>query len=613
MLIQALCRYYDMLDAAGKLVKSGYSRIRVHYRIWLTPEGEVEGVEDWMQTSTTTLKNGKEKLTKIPREVVLFRRLETTTVAANYVDHRPIYIFGLEWDKKKGTFTQSVKAQKSHQQLVETNLAFIEGIDSPIVNAYRKFLLFWEPEKQIDNPHLLGLGAKYSLCNYVFALASNPGEVLHNDPQLNERWEAMQAEEPAEEGEKLIGQCAITGETGEIAQLHDKITGIRGALPTGAKLVSAKHDSGWSYGLSQAQTSGISKVAMMKYTKALNFLANSRRNSSMIGDITLLRFAMDADPRYDKLGSTAVMGEDFSDEDADALQAADTEQLLQQIYADARAGKVNTENLLREQQIDPGVEYYIVGIKPNQSRLAVQFIYRRRLGELITNSARHQADLAIGQEAKPVSLWQISAQLVSPKAKEKAVDPAITAKLLDALANGHPYPEFLPATIIRRISTDRDTDTDKFIQLNSIRAGLLKAWLNRKARSKGQKEEIEMALNTENENAAYLCGRLFAVLEKIQQEANPGLNRTITDAYFASVCARPALILPQLIKLAQNHLKKLEYANWWNRQIGEIMFMLNNEFPDTLSLADQGRFDIGYYQQKYSKSVKKLQATEQEV
>lgn len=610
MLIQALCRYYDMLDAAEKLVKNGYSRVRVHYRIWLTPEGEVEGVEDWMQTTVAKLKNGKEKSTKIPRDVLLFRRLETTTVAANYVDHRPVYIFGLEWDQKNGAFTQSAKAQKSHQILVETNLAFIEGIDSSIVNAYRNFLRTWEPEKQIGNPHLAGIGTRYGLCGYVFALASNPGVMLHDDPQLNERWNAMQAEEPVEE-EKLIGQCAITGEMGEIAQLHDKITGVRGALSTGAKLVSAKHDSGWSYGLSQSQTSGISIKAMQKYTKALNYLTNSRRNSSIIGDTTLLHFAMDTDPRYDKLGSAAVMGEDFNDEDVDTLNAVDTEQLLQHIYTDVRSGMVNTENLLREQQIDPGVEYYIVGIKPNQGRLAVQFVFRRRMGELIANVAQHQADLAIGQEAKPVSIWQISEQLVSPKAKEKAVDPSIVAKLLDALANGHPYPEFLPATIIRRVRTDRDTDTDKYIQFNPIRAGLLKAWLNREARNKGQKEKIGMALNTENENAAYLCGRLFAMLEKIQQEANPGLNRTITDAYFASVCARPALILPRLIKLAQNHLKKLEYANWWNRQIGEIISMLENEFPDTLSLADQGRFDIGYYQQKYSMSSKKPHETQE--
>jgi CRISPR-associated protein Csd1 len=610
MLIQALCRYCDMLDKAGKLVEDGYSRVRVHYRIWLSPGGAVEGMEDWMQTVTTQTKQGKEKSTKVPREATLFRRLETTTVAANYVDHRPVYIFGLEWDQKAGAFVQSAKAQKSHQAFTEKNLAFIEGIDSPIVNAYRNFLHTWEPAAQAENPYLTGIGARYSLCGYVFALASNPGEMLQDDPQLNTRWNDMPAEEAADE-EKVVGQCAVTGKTGEIAKLHDKITGVRGAQASGAKLVSAKNDSGWSYGLTQSQTSSISVAAMQKYTKALNYLVSSPSKASVLGDITLLRFAMDADPRYDALGKAALMGEDFDEEDDDTLGAADTEQLLQHIYSDARAGVVNTEYLLREQQIDPGVDYYIVGLKPNQSRLAVQFVYRRRFGELIASAAQHQADLAIGQEAKPVALWQVTGQLVSPKTKE-TVHPSITAKLLDAVINGRPYPEFLLATVIRRIRTDRDTEKDKFIQLNPTRAGILKAWLNREARRKGQKEEIGMALNKENENAAYLCGRLFAMLEKIQQEANPGLNRTITDAYFASACARPALIFPRLIKLAQTHLKKLEYAGWWNRQLGEITSMLKDEFPDTLSLADQGRFDLGYYQQKYAPSAKKQNSTAQE-
>lgn len=116
-----------------------------------------------------------------------------------------------------------------------------------------------------------------------------------------------------------------------------------------------------------------------------------------------------------------------------------------------------------------------------------------------------------------------------------------------------------------------------------------------------------MALDKENTNPAYLCGRLFAVLEKVQEEANPGLNRTITDSYFASASARPAVVFSKLIKLSKTHLKKLtdRQAGYWNWVMGEIIAKLDDAFPDMLSLADQGRFDIGYYQQKYAKSEKK--------
>ena len=112
-----------------------------------------------------------------------------------------------------------------------------------------------------------------------------------------------------------------------------------------------------------------------------------------------------------------------------------------------------------------------------------------------------------------------------------------------------------------------------------------------------------MALNTENTNPAYLCGRLFAALEKLQREASGDLNRTIKDAYFASASSRPVLVFPKIIKLAQNHLKKLESQGrriFFDKLIGDIMLMLDDGFPESLNLTQQGNFIIGYYQQYQS-------------
>ena len=115
-----------------------------------------------------------------------------------------------------------------------------------------------------------------------------------------------------------------------------------------------------------------------------------------------------------------------------------------------------------------------------------------------------------------------------------------------------------------------------------------------------------MSLDTKNTNPAYLCGRLFAVLEKIQERASTGkLNRTIKDTYFASACSSPAIVFPRLLTLTQNHLSKIEYGYYWNGCIGEIMNLLDStEFPQTLSLTEQGMFIIGYYQQYYNKKEK---------
>ena len=65
-----------------------------------------------------------------------------------------------------------------------------------------------------------------------------------------------------------------------------------------------------------------------------------------------------------------------------------------------------------------------------------------------------------------------------------------------------------------------------------------------------------MSLNEASSSIPYNLGRLFSVLENIQQKANPGINATIKDKYFNSASATPAVVFPVLINLAQKHLKK---------------------------------------------------------
>lgn len=121
-----------------------------------------------------------------------------------------------------------------------------------------------------------------------------------------------------------------------------------------------------------------------------------------------------------------------------------------------------------------------------------------------------------------------------------------------------------------------------------------------------------MALDKENRNSAYLCGRLFAVLEKLQQDASGNsLNRTIKDAYFASAASKPATIFPKLLKLAQNHLKKSKNPVFYNRLIQEVVDQIDGGFPEILPLVEQGKFMIGYYQQYQSFFVKNDNQTKQ--
>ena len=106
-------------------------------------------------------------------------------------------------------------------------------------------------------------------------------------------------------------------------------------------------------------------------------------------------------------------------------------------------------------------------------------------------------------------------------------------------------------------------------------------------------------LDPSNLNPAYRLGRLFAVLEKTQEEASPGLNATIRDRYYGAASSTPVAVFTTLLRLKNHHLGKLHRGRAVNieKLIGEIMDGLA-DFPRQLALPDQGRFALGYYHQR---------------
>ena len=116
-----------------------------------------------------------------------------------------------------------------------------------------------------------------------------------------------------------------------------------------------------------------------------------------------------------------------------------------------------------------------------------------------------------------------------------------------------------------------------------------------------------MSLDLINTNIGYRLGRLFATLEKIQQEASPGLNATIRDRFYGAASSTPVTVFGNLMRLKNHHLAKLENVGRrvnLERLIGQIVDGIN-DFPPHLKLEDQGRFAIGYYHQTQDFYTKK--------
>ena len=116
-----------------------------------------------------------------------------------------------------------------------------------------------------------------------------------------------------------------------------------------------------------------------------------------------------------------------------------------------------------------------------------------------------------------------------------------------------------------------------------------------------------MSLDTQETSIGYRLGRLFAVLEKLQQDAQPGINSSIRDRYYSSASTTPRLVFGTLIRLSNHHLKKLENPSWQinaDKRIQEIANSIT-EFPAHLNLENQGLFALGYYHQKQDLFTKK--------
>lgn len=188
------------------------------------------------------------------------------------------------------------------------------------------------------------------------------------------------------------------------------------------------------------------------------------------------------------------------------------------------------------------------------------------------------------------------------KPKAETISPMLAGEMTRAVICGTPYPMSLLSQLITRIRADGD--------VNGLRVAMMKAVLERRFRKGFIEEGVPMSLNNESPNRAYLLGRLFAVLERIQYQALGELNAGIADRYYGSASAVPFSVFPRLLSGAKHHLSRLRkdkagMAVNLDKDLGEIIAKLPETFPRHLSIDEQGRFAIGYYHQKQSYFAKK--------
>ena len=359
MLINALCKYYEILAQDGKVLPEGYSSVPVHQTVVLNGQGEIVRITSAERKVMVKDNKGKEKEKSVPADMIFPKRTEKPGIDVNFPEHRPLYLFGLNYDKDHLTPEDKThKAEKSHQAFKERTPEFLEGLDSPLCAAFRAFTENWDPAKETENPYLQALGKKYASSSYTFSLEEDPDFCLNEDAQLRERWEKLCREEKEGAEDVVMGQCAVEGIEEPIARIHGKIKGVMGGLATGTVLVSYKNPAETSYGNEQSYNSGISESAMRKYTESLNYLLKDKKHRVFMEDMTVLFWAMKAGEKETDVFSRFALG-NYSDD----MDRGQTENMLLSLMRDAREGNIAEDRIRDTCGIDPEVDFYIVGLK----------------------------------------------------------------------------------------------------------------------------------------------------------------------------------------------------------------------------------------------------------
>jgi CRISPR-associated protein Csd1 len=586
MILQALYEYYvrKSADPESNIAPRGFERKEIPFIIVIDKDGRFINLED--------TRTGEEKHKRAKTFLVLKSKSRTGSKASETAN-----VFWDHWGYVLGQPKQK-DVKKSPEDLIaeakSQNSTFIAQVkklsekysDNPDFKAVCKF---YENETEILkvlNHESWKDCYKIPGCNLSFRIAGK-ADIIAENTDLAKEVEGPEESENPEQNKEAEGICLITGENAPIAILHSS-TPIPGGK-SGGKLVGFQKNSGYdSYHKEQGLNAPVSKKAEDAYTTALNVLLSKDSNNSFRLSDTSVVFWAQKKVSFENQFSFFFRAPEKDDPDKNSKE-------VKALYDSIQTGKINT---------DGDTLFYVLGLAPNAARISVRFWKTGKVIDFASNLVKHFNDLEIVRNVKDEKEYFTIFNLLSNISFEYKIDNAphnLAGKIIESILDGTKYPDTLQQQCIRRIRAEQ--------HINRIRAAILKAYLNRKSENTNTNEKlITMALDQENKNQGYLCGRLFAVLEKIQEDAQPGINSTIKDRFYGAASSTPVTVFGRLLNLSNHHLEKLAAGSktYYEKKIQEIMDGISsNGIPSQLSLDDQSRFAIGYYHQRQDLFTKK--------
>lgn len=477
------------------------------------------------------------------------------------------YIIGGNEESQKKLNTFKILVQKYNEILPENR----------DINAISLFYKNYENIEDIIKDDILFQEIKKSKKNISFLLEGSTTIIAENEEIINS---VLQNKESSATNKR----CLITGNKSSISRLHTKIT-LNKKNP--GALVALQKSQGYdSYGKQQGLNAPVSEDAEFAYTTALNYLLrDNSRNKFLIGNRTFVFWASNNNEVGKQVEESIwnVFGLNDTKEDDPNNNIENVRKVFNSIYS----GEIKTT--LED-------KFYILGLAPNSARIAVTYWAEIPLVDFAERIKRHFDDMEIidgRMVRKPYMGLHSILSSITINGKSSDVSPNLPENVVRSIFQGISYPQPLYSSCIRRIQAESSDKKKKAVSVT--RTAIIKAYLNR---LNNNEQKITFMLDKTNTNQGYLCGRLFAVLDKIQGDANN--QHSIKERYMNAASTTPATVFSTILNLSVHHSENLNEGRkiFFEKIKQEIIEKIDsNGFPTHLDLQDQGRFFVGYYHQ----------------
>ena len=580
MILKAL---YDYYNRSGDLAPTGFEDKEISFAIVIDSNGKFIRVEDCRIDNKVSRKFLviKDSRTSAPKPYLFYDNLE---YVLNYTKENEPLSQEDSLDEEKVAIREKkiAKSKEKHNLFVQKCQSLSDKYPNSIEFKAVSFFYMNDGIKSVMSDPLWGDMKKKVGANVSFLLQGCT-QIVAEAKELENEIEKVEST-----NDDLLPYCLITGNKA-VSVETTAATMIPGSQAT-AKLVAFQVNSGYdSYGKSKGNNAPISKEAEASYTTALNkLLAKNSHNKFYVGNRTFLFWASSNNEVSKKAEEELfrLLGYVDDEEDDPNRRIEQVRKTFNSIYS----GTLHTN-------LDD--RFYFLGLAPNAARIAVVYWSESSLKDFAKRILDHFNDMEIVDNRKDKKPYYGLRQIISTIAlqgKSSEVQPNLPEAIIKSIIQGASYPYSLVSACLKRIRAEQD--------VRVTRAAIIKAYLNR---INDNNQKIKVMIDKENINQGYLCGRLFATLEYLQERSNNGLN-SIRSRYMNAASATPAAVFATILNLSVHHAEKLEKGGqiFFEQLKSEIIDKISAKgFPAHLSLQDQGRFMVGYYQQRQEFYTKK--------